>query len=80
MVFSVDSPDWVQVHKSADGIQTELLKTELEKYDLEIILINKKDSLYPIFGAYVLYTLKRDAEKASAIINDFLNTDEATTE
>ena len=73
MIFSVESPDWQILRKSGDAMQMELLKNELLNNEINCFLVNKKDSVYPIFGAYLLYVEKENADVAKAIIENFLN-------
>ncbi|MGR3812250.1 hypothetical protein [Jiulongibacter sp. NS-SX5] len=80
MIFSVDSPDWVIMRKSGDAMQMELLKNELQNNEINCFLVNKKDTMYPLFGAYMLYVEKKYADIAKALIDNFIESNDAETE
>ena len=72
MVFSVDSPDWSLIYKSNDVFQVELLKNELDNQEINTVLVNRKDTMYPLFGQANLYVETRNADIARIIIENFL--------
>ncbi|MCR9063641.1 MAG: DUF2007 domain-containing protein [Cytophagales bacterium] len=73
MIFSTQSEDWQIIHKSENAMQMELLKNELQNNEIECVLINKKDSIYPVFGAYFVYVRTKDMDAARIITEAFLN-------
>jgi hypothetical protein len=76
MVFSVDSPDWTMIHKTTNAIQAEFLRNELENQEITAIIVNQKDSMYPIFGQARLYVEERNAAISRVIIDAFLTSNE----
>ena len=72
MVFSVDSPDWILVFKSEEIFKAELLKNELDNQEINSVLVNRKDTMYPLFGQANLYVETRNADIARIIIENFL--------
>jgi hypothetical protein len=79
MIFPTDTSDWKIVYKSGDGILSELLKNEVESHDIKCFIVNKKDTMYPLFGSYLLYTPQNHADVAKTIIEVFLNKNEEET-
>ncbi|MFT5886510.1 MAG: hypothetical protein ACI9IP_002978 [Arcticibacterium sp.] len=80
MIFSTDNADWEVVFKSGDAMKSELVKNEIENNDMDCILLNKKDTMYPMFGLYLLHVRKADAAVAKIIIDVFMNKNDAETE
>ncbi|MGK0138811.1 MAG: hypothetical protein ACI9DJ_002267 [Algoriphagus sp.] len=80
MIFSTDNADWEVVFKSGDTMKSELVKNEIENNDMDCILLNKKDTMYPMFGLYLLHVRRVDAAVAKIIIDVFMNENDAKTE
>ncbi len=76
MVFSVDSTDWVTVHKTPDLLQAEFLKNELGNQEIAAVIVNRKDTMYPIFGQANLYVERRNLEIARVILETFLTSND----
>ncbi|WP_341226809.1 DUF2007 domain-containing protein [uncultured Arcticibacterium sp.] len=77
MILSTESENWQVVHKTENAMQAELLKNELENNEIKCFIVNKKDTMYPIFGANILYTQTSDEHVAKVIIEAFLNKNES---
>jgi hypothetical protein len=77
MIFPTNTSNWKIIHKSGDGILSELLKNEVESNEIKCVIVNKKDTMYPLFGSYHLYTPQNHADVAKTIIDVFLNKNEA---
>jgi len=77
MIFPIGTSNWQIIYTSGDGILAELLKNEIESNEIKCIIVNKKDSMYPLFGSFLLYTINEDAAIAKTIIDVFLNKNEA---
>lgn len=77
MIFPTNSDNWQIVHKTENAILAELLKNELENNEIKCFIVNKKDSMYPIFGANILYTQTSDVNVGKVIIEVFLNKNES---
>ena len=79
MIFPTDSSNWQIIYKSGDGILSELLKNEIESNEIKCFIMNKKDTMYPLFGSYFLYVRHEDVAIAKTIIDVFLDKNEAET-
>ncbi len=79
MILETQSSKWAEVFKSANAMQTELIKNEIESQDIECILMNNQDSVYPVFGQVKLLVPVDKAEISKAIIENFLNKDDEET-
>lgn len=79
MIFPTDSEsaNWQIVFKSGEVVQAELIKNEIENNDIKCFILNKKDSLYPMFGVFQLYVAKEDMNIAKVIIDAFLNNNDS---
>lgn len=60
--------EWVKVFSSSDTIKTKWLQSTIEANDIEVVVMNKKDSMLPI-GEMELYVNKADEDHALTIIN-----------
>ena len=72
MIFNDENPDWVIISKDADLMHSELLKNELESNGIHAVLVNKKDSNYPMFGSALLY-VPVDQQHLAKVITDNFN-------
>jgi hypothetical protein len=80
MIFPTDTSNWIIIHKSGDAILSELLKNEIESNEIKCFIVNKKDTMYPLFGSYLLYVSRLEAAIAKTIIDVFLDKNETETE
>ncbi|AWW00610.1 putative signal transducing protein [Arcticibacterium luteifluviistationis] len=80
MILSTESDNWQIVYKTENAMQAELLKNDLENNEIKCFIVNKKDTMYPIFGANILYTQTSDVNVAKVIIEVFLNKNESEIE
>lgn len=76
MIFSTESKDWKIVYQTKDGLQSELIKNDLESNDVPCFIVNRKDSNYPIFGKYDLYVQAAKTDIATVIIKRYLENDD----
>ncbi len=60
--------EWVKVFASTNTIKTKWLQSTIEANDIDVVVMNKKDSMLPI-GEIELYVDKADEEHALTIIN-----------
>jgi hypothetical protein len=80
MIFPTESSNWQIIHKSSDAILSELLKNEIESHEIKCFIVNKKDTMYPLFGSYLLYVSHTHAAIVKTIIDVFLDKNETETE
>lgn len=76
MIFNVESDKWHLVHLEKDHMKAEMIKTELELNEISTIVVNKKDSNYPIFGVFEMYVPKDLAEISMVVVQAYLNKSE----
>ncbi len=65
--------DWVIVYTCGEEYEAEMLKTNLESANIEVLLLSQKDSSFPATGDLSIIKLlvkKTDANDALDIIND----------
>lgn len=58
----------VLVYSTQQDYLAHLIKGLLEEEDIDVILLNQKDSAYQIFGYFELYVHPSDEERAKKII------------
>jgi hypothetical protein len=61
--------DWVCIHSSPNLQQVALLKTILLEHDIDAVLMNRKDSFYPVIGEAELYVKREAVIRARKIID-----------
>lgn len=65
--------DWVIVYSCAEDLEADMLKSNLEGANIEVLLLNQNDHNFPVIGNLSVIKVlvkKTDAQDASAIIND----------
>lgn len=70
--------DWVIVYSCSEWVEANMLKSNLEGADIDVLVLNQNDSSFPVVGdlsVIKILTKKKDAEDALAIINDINNQD-----
>ncbi len=70
--------EWVTVYTTNDDIEAAMLKSNLEFAGIEVVIIDKKDSSFPVWGDLSVIKLdvrREDAEKARRIIDDIQEND-----
>jgi len=60
---------WVRVFSAADAFRIEVIKGLLAEYNIESVVVNKKDSAY-LFGEVELFVNVEDAFQANQIISN----------
>lgn len=69
--------DWVIVYSCAEDLEADMLKSNLEGANIEVLLLNQNDHNFPVIGNLSVIKVlvkKADAKDASAIINDINST------
>ena len=59
--------DWIKVYASSDFFKAEMLRQKLEENEIEVVLMNKKDSSYQ-FGEVQLFVAETNFAQATEII------------
>lgn len=62
--------DWVCIYRNSFLPKVELLKQKLEKNDIEVVMLNKKDSSYQNFGEVELYVHRSMVIKAQHLLSN----------
>lgn len=60
--------DWVKIYSSSIEPDVIIKKQLLENNDIEVVIINKQDSVYKAFGEIELYVLRDKVLKAKQLI------------
>lgn len=63
--------NWITVFNEKSRMRAELLKNELEKNNIEVVLLDKVDHVYPVIGEVEIKVLESHLEQAEHIIKDF---------
>jgi len=67
----MDKPiDWVKIFSTQEVYLAEIAKSVLEEADIAVVILNKQDSAYLVFGEAEVYVSKDDALKASNLIKE----------
>ena len=69
----VHPKDWVIVFSCADILEADMLKSNLDGANIEVLILNQNDSSFPVVGDLSVIKIlvkKDDAEDAVAIIKD----------
>ncbi|WP_296699329.1 DUF2007 domain-containing protein [Algoriphagus sp.] len=62
--------NWVKVFESGKQIRAEIVKGVLEENEIKAVVLNKKETVYQIFGTYQVLVLKEDQLLATNIIQN----------
>ncbi|MCE7066430.1 DUF2007 domain-containing protein [Dyadobacter sp. CY326] len=62
--------NWAKAFQSGQIIRAEIAREILEQNGIAAVIIDKKDSNYPVFGAYEVHVLASDLSKAQTIITN----------
>lgn len=60
--------NWVKVFQSEQAIRAEIAREIFEQNEVPAVIVNKKDSSYPIFGTYEVHVLASDLAKAQTLL------------
>ncbi len=59
--------DWVKIYGTSKEYEIEMLRGMLLEYEIESVVVNKKDSAY-LFGDFELYVTRENIMKAKTLI------------
>ncbi len=65
--------DWVIVYGCSDVVEADMLKSNLEGANIDVLILNQNDSSFPVVGDLSVTKIlvkKSDVKDAVAIIND----------
>lgn len=63
--------NWTLIYTTNIDFQAEIVKELIEENEIEVVIINKKDSFYKTIGEIELYVLKENEEVAKSVIKNF---------
>lgn len=59
---------WDKVFESKQQVRAEIVKALLEEHDIPAVVMNKKETVYHVFGYYEVHVPNENLMKASNII------------
>lgn len=62
--------NWVKVFETGEQIRAEIVKGVLEENEINAVVLNKKETVYQIFGTYQVLVLKQDILLATNIVQN----------
>ena len=62
--------NWINIFKSANPIEAEIIKPMLEENNITAVMLNKQDSSYNMFGSIDLYVKEESRTIALQLINE----------
>jgi hypothetical protein len=62
--------NWVKVFETEKQIRAEIVKGVLEENEIKAVVLNKKETVYQIFGTYQVLVLKEDILLATNLIQN----------
>ena len=62
--------NWIKAYQSTQMIRAEIARELLEQNGIAAVIVNKKDSSYPVFGMCEVHVLASDLAKAQTILAD----------
>ncbi len=69
----VHPKDWVIIYTCEDVLEAQMLKSNFEGAEIEVLVLNQNDSSFPVVGDLSMIKIlvkKNDANDAVAILND----------
>ena len=63
-------PDWEMVFKTQNPVQADIVAGNLKNDGIEVVVINKRDSSYTMFGFVELYVPEDQSEIAKKLISE----------
>ena len=61
--------NWINIFKSDNPIEAEIIKQMLEENNITAVMLNKQDSSYNLFGTIDLYVKEKNKSIALQLIN-----------
>lgn len=62
------SETWTKVFESEEFIRAEIARETLDQQNIAAVIVDKRDSSYPIFGKYEIHVLSQDVPMAQNIL------------
>ncbi|TLU98983.1 putative signal transducing protein [Dyadobacter luticola] len=61
---------WVKAYQSSQAIRAEIARELLEQGGIAAVIMNKKDSSYPVFGMYEVHVPASELSQAQIILTN----------
>ena len=65
-----DHSDWKMVFKTQNPVQADIIAGNLENNGVNVVVINKRDSSYLVFGYIELYVHEDEFDMATKLIEE----------
>jgi len=62
--------NWIKVFETEAQVRAEIVKGVLEEHGIQAVVLNKKETVYKIFGTYHVLVQRDDSISASTIIQN----------
>ena len=62
--------NWIKVFEDQNQIRAEIVKAVLEENGIPAVVLNKKESVYHVFGTYEVLVIQGDALAAMQLIQN----------
>jgi hypothetical protein len=62
--------NWIKVFEDGMQVRAEIVKGVLEENEIQAVVLNKKETVYQIFGTYEVHVKREDAMNATKIIQN----------
>jgi hypothetical protein len=62
--------NWIKVFETEAQVRAEIVKGVLEEHGIQAVVLNKKETVYKIFGTYHVLVQRDDSISASTIVQN----------
>ncbi|WP_339867887.1 DUF2007 domain-containing protein [uncultured Algoriphagus sp.] len=62
--------NWIKVFESAQQVRAEIVKGVLEEHQIQAVVLNKKETVYQIFGNYEVHVQRENMIPANNLIQN----------
>ncbi|NVK48680.1 MAG: DUF2007 domain-containing protein [Cyclobacteriaceae bacterium] len=62
--------EWIKVFETPQQIRAEIVKGVLEENEIPAVVLNKKETVYQVFGLYEVHVNRANALRATTLINN----------
>ena len=62
--------NWVKVFEDSNQIRAEIVRGVLEENEIQAVILNKKETVYQVFGNYEVHVQREDVMTATNLITN----------
>lgn len=62
--------NWIKVFESSMQVRAEIVKGVLEEHQIQAVVLNKKETVYQIFGNYEVHIQRENMIQANNLIQN----------